>query len=323
MLIVGREHRREHGPWLAAVLVISALATAWYAVECAQAGRLVGGSSVSGFTCGVAGGLIIVFEMLLWVRKKFRVVRMGRAKVWMKAHIWLGLLCLPLLALHSGFRWNAGPLSSVLMFLLFVVVASGIWGLALQQFLPKIMLDDIPAETIYSQIGRVLTQSTDEAERIVRLTCGRDEPKAETTADAAADSAKAFVVVGAVRSAGPVQGKLLQTRAQAERVPGSEPLLEFFEREVAPFVRAKGQQTGPLASAKQAKLAFANIRARLRPAAYAAVEVLEELCEQRRQLDLQARLHIWLHSWLWVHLPLSAALFALMIAHVYYALKYY
>jgi hypothetical protein len=99
--------------------------------------------------------------------------------------------------------------------------------------------------------------------------------------------------------------------------------MEFFEREVAPYVRAKSQQTGPMASATQAQLAFADIRARLSPAAYPAVEVLEELCDQRRQLDLQSRLHIWLHGWLWIHLPLSTALVALMIAHIYYALKYY
>jgi hypothetical protein len=323
MLILGREQWREHRSWCWAVLILTAIAAGWFAVECAQSGRLVGGGSLSGFTLGVAGGAIIVFEMLLWLRKKFRVARIGRAKLWMKAHIWLGLLSVPLITLHSGFRWSAGPLSSVLMFVFFVVIVSGVWGLALQQVVPKIMLENIPAETIYSQIDLVLAQSTEEARRIVRLTCGQEDSGAGTELTANTDPRKAFVVIGAVRAAGSVQGKLLQTRAQAVRVPGAEPLLELFEETVVPYVRAKAGADESLASPKKARIVFAEMRSRLDPAAHPVVGMLEELCDQRRQLDLQSRLHIWLHGWLWIHLPLSVALFALMIAHIYYALKYY
>jgi hypothetical protein len=48
------------------------------------------------------------------------------------------LLCVPLLILHSGLRFG-GTLSTVLMVLLLIVVASGIWGLVLQNLLPKWM----------------------------------------------------------------------------------------------------------------------------------------------------------------------------------------
>src|SRR5207249_1598623 len=123
----------------------------WYFVESSRSTQWPGGSSLPGFVFGVLGGLIILFEVLLWWRKRVRVWRIGRAQAWMRAHIWLGLLCVPLLIYHSGFRLG-GILSTVLMVLLLVVVASGIWGLVLQQILPRRMLDDVPAETIYSQI---------------------------------------------------------------------------------------------------------------------------------------------------------------------------
>ena len=243
----------------------------------------------------------------------------------MKAHIWLGLLCVPLLALHSGFRWSAGPLSSVLMFVFFVVIASGIWGLALQQVLPKIMLENVPAETIYSQIDRVLAQSTEEAERIVRVTCGREE---SATGDARRDRTpirkRHSSSSGARSLSGARSGQAAQTRAQVDRVPGSEALMEFaLRRGMSRTFEAPSRRASPATSAKQAKLAFADVRARLNPKAHPVVEVLEELCDQRRQLDLQSRLHVWLHAWLWIHLPLSVALFALMLAHIYFALKYY
>src|SRR5689334_5062014 len=72
-----------------------------------------GGASLVGFCYGVAGGLIILFECFLYVRKKYlRAWRIGRTQVWLRAHIWLGLLTVPLLVYHSGFRLG-GTLSSV------------------------------------------------------------------------------------------------------------------------------------------------------------------------------------------------------------------
>src|SRR5207302_881645 len=123
-----------------------------------------------------------------------------RAKLWMKAHIWLGLLCVPLLMLHSGFRWWNLALSGILMAVLFVVIASGIWGLVLQQILPTVMLDEIPAETIRSQIDYVLGQLLAEARRLVRVTCG--QPGGQTIGDATlGQDSGTFLVIGAVRTA--------------------------------------------------------------------------------------------------------------------------
>src|SRR5262249_54551883 len=124
-----------------------------------------------GFACGVAGGAIILFEFALWGRKKVRSWRVGRLPVWMAGHIWLGLLSVPLLILHSGFRLG-GLLSATLMILFLLVILSGVYGLLLQQFLPRRMLQDVPAETIYSQIDRVVAQLEHDAERLVDLTCG-------------------------------------------------------------------------------------------------------------------------------------------------------
>ena len=68
---------------------------------------------------------------------------------------------------------------------------------------------------------------------------------------------------------------------------------------------------------------FRELRSFVDPAAHPVVDTIESLCDQRRQLARQARLHTWLHGWLIVHLPLSVALFVLMIAHIFYALKYF
>jgi hypothetical protein len=49
---------------------------------------------------------------------------------------------------------------------------------------------------------------------------------------------------------------------------------------------------------------------------------LEDICEERRQLALQRRLHHWLHGWLLIHVPTSFALLVLTFVHAVLALKY-
>ena len=123
--------------------------------------------------------------------------RIGQTKTWMRAHIWLGLLTVPLLLLHSGFEFR-NTLANVLTILLLIVVVSGIWGLVLQQLLPQRMLHDIPAETIHSQIDSVMKQLTREGKRLVNATCGygADEEEAEEEGELAGVG---FMTLGAVR----------------------------------------------------------------------------------------------------------------------------
>src|SRR5713226_2974348 len=93
----------------------------------------------------------MVFAGLLGARKKVPVWRVGRAQTWMRGHLWLGLLSLPLILFHGGFRFG-GPLTSVLMVLFIIVIVSGVLGAALQHYLPRVMTLQVPMETIYEEI---------------------------------------------------------------------------------------------------------------------------------------------------------------------------
>src|SRR4051794_34216565 len=104
-MLIDRVNWREHRPWVLLAAIAAVVACVLSALDARALGRWAGGGSRSGFAFGVLGGLIIVFEMLLVVRKKLRALRLGRTKVWMAAHIWLGLLTVPLIVLHSGFHW--------------------------------------------------------------------------------------------------------------------------------------------------------------------------------------------------------------------------
>jgi hypothetical protein len=325
-VLIDRENIAEHMPWVLIASITTVAASIWFLVAAVGSPEWPGGSSLPGVTFGVLGGVIIIFEMLLWWRKRVRRWHIGRTKVWMSAHIWLGLLCVPLLVYHSGFRLG-GSLSNVLMVLLLLVIASGIWGLILQQFLPQRMLLELPAETIYSQIDHVASQLATEAERLVLATCGPPEgdlaARDQTTAQVADMTAVGHLTVGVVRSAGRVQGKVLESRVPSVRIEEAEPLRCFFQDTIKPFL-ANGSRSGsPLRHTIRAMALFRDLKAQLDPAAYETLDTLESLCEQRRQWDRQARMHFWLHSWLAVHLPLSVALVVLMAVHAWVALKYW
>jgi hypothetical protein len=328
-VLIDRQHFAEHRGWLTLVLVVSLAAIAWSISHAASTGRMPGGASAPGLVFGIAAGAIMLFEFLLWPRKRLRVWRIGMVKRWLTAHIWLGVLTVPLIVLHSGFAWG-GQLTTVLMLLFIAVIASGIFGLAMQQWLPRLMLAELPAETVVSQIDRVAQSLCEDAEQLVAAICGvepeslaasRGAVSVAAIADQEAPSGPRYVTIGAVRQVGSVQGRVVQTQVVSE-VPGSAPLEQAFVKEIGPFIRMGNRSHSLLSDAAKASNYFRELRTVLEPQAHGAVDVLESYCDQRRQFDRQQRLHRWLHGWMLVHLPLSVLLIGLMLVHIYTALKY-
>lgn len=330
MLVFDRENWRHHQPWCLATVSATVVATAMCIAYVFRSGRWPSSSSLPGFVLGLTGGLIILFEMLLWPRKSWwRGWRLGRTKLWMTAHIWLGLLTIPLLLMHGGFHFNlsSSTLAALLMWLLVLVVGSGMFGLALQSFVPRVMLEQVPAETIYAQIGHVLEQYRADAGRLVEITCGRSPLDGEgapgqAKGAEAVPAAVSYAFVGSVRQVGRVQGKMGNVEIGVRLVPGSDALLNFYRDQVDPYLRARSGRRLRLGSSTEALAMFQALKTRLPQDAHDVVDRLADLCQQRRQFDLQARLHVWLHSWLGAHVAFSVALTLLMFVHAALALTY-
>jgi hypothetical protein len=146
-----------HRKWLAASLIILGIATAVYIPYALHSPSGPTGGSAIGLTFGIIGSAFMVFAGLLAGRKKVPVWRLGRAQTWMRGHLWLGTLSLPIIFFHAGFRFG-GPLTTVLMVLVIIVVASGIFGALLQHYMPNMMTVQVPSETIFEQIDHVRAQ---------------------------------------------------------------------------------------------------------------------------------------------------------------------
>jgi hypothetical protein len=285
-----------HKSWLIASLGILGVSALVYGIYRLPPTRGSMGGTGLGLAYGSAGFAFMIFAALLGARKKVPVWRIGRAQTWMRGHLWLGLLSLPLILFHSGFRYGHG-LTAVLMTLLIAVVASGIFGAGLQHYMPTVMTHDLTMETIYEEIGHVRAQLREEAEELVAQAAGA--PK--VAAAGAPSSTVTSVAVGKDEAA---------------------PLRNFFENELTPFLANPNARGHGLGDAAEARNAFAQLRTLIPPALHTTLEDLESICEEERQLSRQARLHVWLHGWLLLHIPLSLALILLGAIHAVMALRY-
>ena len=286
-----------HRKWLIASLIILGASTFIYVAYAASSPAGPTGGSATGLAFGIVGFALMIFAGLLAARKKVAIWRLGRAQAWLRGHLWLGLLSLPMIFFHTGFQFG-GVLTKVLMILLITVVASGLFGAVLQHYMPRMMTSQVPMETIFEQIDHVREQLLAEADALVDGVCGTSRTESV-----------AVPGVGAVAIATAAPVAVL-------------PLRDFYARQLRPFLLQETGRHQTLSARDDSTRLFEGLRTVLPDDAQDAIRKLEEICEEERQLRRQVRMHHWLHGWLLLHVPLSLALLLLGCIHAIMALRY-
>ncbi len=338
-MLIDASHKRWG--WASGGLLL--LATAAYLAYARSTLRGPTGGSWQGLLFGIAGSALMIYAGLLGVRKRFPRWRIGSAQTWLRGHIWLGLLSVPMICFHAGFRLG-GTLEQILWAVLAAIIFSGLLGLALQQSLPRMITIRVPRETFYEQVPHVCALLQFEADARLAECCGpwpferpalvdddrrkpykyviyRSEIPPEPPPQPAApppaedEGGTATAVKPAVKAAPKPRGPRCPAPAA-----GSAPLRSVYERQVRPFLGETWQPENTLADAQAAEGLFAQLRAELPDELHAELDPLLNACEERRELAEQRKLHHFLHSWLLVHVPLSCALLVLALAHVIAAL---
>jgi hypothetical protein len=300
-----------HRKWFVGSLAFLMVAAAIYVPYSRSAPDGANGGTAPGLIYGSIAFAFMLFAGLLGARKKVPIWRVGRAQTWMRGHIWLGFLSFPLILFHSGFRFGVG-LTKGLMWLFVVVFISGIVGAILQHFIPRFTTQRIPLETIYEQIGRVRSQLVAEAQTLVEeATAALGGSVSQATEQQRAASA----------SAGTIGGLTVASGLQLDE-GASVQLQDFFRREMQPYVAQSGSRGMSLADRNRSQGMFQQLRLLLPPNLHPSVDDLENICEEKRELDQQTRYHRILHAWLLVHIPASYALLLLGAVHAVMALRY-
>ena len=286
--------------WTAALFVVSAASYVPYALLSRSGPR---GGSIVGLVYGSAGYGLMVFAALLSFRKKYTIWRMGRAQTWTRGHIWLGFLSYPLILFHAGFHWG-GSLTRAMMWMFTFVIVTGILGAALQHYMPRLMTEKVPFETIYYQIDRVQGQLLKEADELLTSV---------TTSSLSAYGVQ-------VPSSGMTRTMTTTLIRMDDRA--IKQLKNTYEQTIKPYLRHRGAYTHPLNDRRNSKGVFAQLRTVTPASIHTVVDDIENICEEKRDLDRQSRLHRLLHGWLLVHIPLSYALILLGAIHAVMALRY-
>jgi hypothetical protein len=276
---------RGHVGWCVATTLAGGASTAfyWHYQQSIPGGPR--GGSWQGLLFGVAGSLVMLFcGLFSWKKRHPRRVWLGSAQTWMRAHIWLGLLSVPLILFHSGFRFG-GLADQLLMLVLAAVIVSGIVGLVLQQYLPAAIRSGVAAEAMYQQTAEVCR----------RLRSGADEELSGRC------------------------GSLFEPGAPDA---GAATLKAFYLEQVRPFLDPRYDRRLALHQPAQARAMFEAVSDSIPETLHDALDRLERICRERRQLHVQERLHRWLHGWLAVHVPLSVALLVLGLNHALWKISY-
>ncbi len=310
-MLLDTGHRR----WIVAFLVLSGVAAVAFVPYARTAMHGPRGGTWPGLVYGATGLALILFAAALGVRRKVPTWRIGRATTWMKAHLWLGLLSYMLILLHSGFKLGDG-LTLVLMVLFTIVLVTGVYGVILQQFLPRMMLLRLPLETVYEQIDPVVVQLRAEADQLVSAVSGplpvlEERPRARRWRDRGHPHRE---------TRGPSAAP--PPPAAAAPVPESVALKESYVSIIRPYLGVEPSGNGRLATEAAAVELFQHLRLTVPPSLHSQLQELEVICDERRQLAQQKRLHHWLHGWLMVHVPLSMTLLLLAIVHAVMSLRY-
>lgn len=163
---------KSHRTWALLSAAILFAATVVYVREATHSPHGVTGGSLIGLAFGIVGSSCMIFAGLLAARKRVPTWRIGSAQFWLRGHIWLGLLSVPLILFHSGFGWG-GLLENLLWITFAIVIVSGVYGLILQQLLPRWMTVRVPNETFGEQIPNRCRWMLVESDKLVAELAGK------------------------------------------------------------------------------------------------------------------------------------------------------
>lgn len=129
------------------------------------------GGSTMGLAYGIIGFFLCFLLAFFGVRKRWYKSTLGTLEQWMQSHIYLGILALIILILHTGLRFNDAIAVTTLV-LVAIVVGSGILGAILYVTVPR-LLTEVESNLTVEEISEQLNQL---AKNMARMASGRSAP---------------------------------------------------------------------------------------------------------------------------------------------------
>lgn len=136
--------------WVATLLSLaSAIAYAWH-----EPINSPNGGTWLGYTLGTIGALLIVWLMLLGIRKRSYKSQMGSVQGWTSAHVYLGTALLIIATLHCGVQFGAN-IHTYAYVLMVAVIFSGFFGIYAYIRYPNLMTNNRAGDTLEGLLEQI------------------------------------------------------------------------------------------------------------------------------------------------------------------------
>ncbi|MGH1362699.1 MAG: hypothetical protein ACRBF0_04025 [Calditrichia bacterium] len=116
---------------------------------------------------GSIAACLLVAAMLYGIRQRRVKLNWGRSNTWLQLHIYGGGLFLLLMLMHSGFKVPVGWITWLLWTLSFWMTVSGLLGVILQKWIPKLLSSGLNVEVIYERIPDLVLDIRSKSEELV------------------------------------------------------------------------------------------------------------------------------------------------------------
>jgi len=285
-------YRRYRYFWMALALSVAAIAA--YAINDPQ--EPPSGGTVLGYLLGSMGALMIIWLMWLGIRKRQYASTRGTVQGWLSAHVYFGLSLIIVVTLHTGFQFGAN-VHTLAYALMVLVVVSGIFGVS-----------------VYLKFPGRLSENRKDAGRPELLGQISDiDSRAKRVARGLPDEFSEMVVSGINRTA--VGGS---SWAQLSGRDASQVALPDKNNFVV--IANPGQEAAlDWLAEQQSKCSDPDTAARIAELSALLRNKRSLLQRLREDIRLQAILEVWLY----VHVPLSVALVAAVLVHIFSVFIYW
>jgi len=236
------------------------------------------GGTWLGYTLGTIGAVLILWLMLLGVRKRSYQSNLGSVQGWTSAHVYLGASLIVVASLHCAFEfgWNIHTLAYVLMML---VIASGFFGIYAYLRYPEHMTANLAGETLETMLLKVADL----------------ESKCKRIALELPDEVNALVMNASRRA------------AEKSALQGS------FRRQLAGVDPKHPMRVARDNLLKSSTLKLSAAQTKAQEQLVGEMSRIVTLTDRvRRDLKFRALMQVWLYF----HVPLSFALLAALTAHI-------
>lgn len=120
-----------------------------------------------GMVYGIAASLLMLGDVLYAVKRRLLRLKLGTSCEWVQFHIYGGTLAGILVLMHSGFKLPVGLMNWSLWGLSLWVTISGLFGVFLQRWIPKVLSSGLSIEAVYERIPELVSQIRERAEKVV------------------------------------------------------------------------------------------------------------------------------------------------------------